>query len=182
MISASEISETFYQLGRLDQRSMNWLRSKGVPVSAMCEPDPILLCRIVMTGAFFDIVNLDEDGEGAFIFLARDVLDEAADIIAWQPRYEKLLTWLGTIGAIGEADRVSPALEFEGALPVWRTPLNWLRHGRRGVVIVDPPKAAYRLEGRSLLAEDAAHGIELRNSLARPMPRILIPSLAQVAA
>jgi hypothetical protein len=68
-------------------------------------------------------------------------------------------------------------------LPVWRSPIGWLRARRKGLCLVRPKAAVHFLTDASpLLAEDAAHGAELKHLLTRPAPRILIPSPIKKAA
>jgi len=173
-ITATEVTATFYGCrDRMRQRSMSWLRRNGVSISAMCEPDPIGAANIVQVGGYFDFCCVAEGGSSAFIFLARDDLGQAADIVAWQPGSDRVLAWLDAVAVLGEDDVHQPMLEFDGHLPVWRSPLGWLSHGRRGVVIVNPVKASYRLEGRTLVAEDDAHRALLRGMLQRT-PNILV--------
>jgi hypothetical protein len=58
---------------------------------------------------------------------------------------------------------------------VWRSPLDWLRQGRRGIVLLRSHAAAYALDDTGpLMAEDLEHGLELRRLLTRPGPRILV--------
>ena len=54
-------------------------------------------------------------------------------------------------------------------LPVWRSPLRWLREGAEGVVIMDWGQAYWRFPDLDLIAEDEAHGQQIRK-LMRPDP------------
>lgn len=47
-------------------------------------------------------------------------------------------------------------------IPVHRSPLGWLRHDRRGIVIVDWEIAPFGLNGLLLKAEDEDHREELQ--------------------
>ncbi len=106
------------------------------------------------------------------------------DVIAWQPQSSRLGSWLGHAWGLGQESIYAPRLSDHGGLPVWREPLAWLRTNRRGVVLLRPGAAAHDLEAAApLIAEDAAHGEELKQLLTRPAPRILVPTHKhQVAA
>ena len=129
----------------------------------------------------------------AFLLLAEDTFDEAEDVVAWMPALRRASTWLGWAWALGAGQTYAPRISDEPAstlsrsqdrdreerdrqaLPVHRDPLSWLRAGRRGLVILKPRVAAgWLCDAGPLLAEDRPHGLELREALARPAPRILI--------
>jgi hypothetical protein len=59
-------------------------------------------------------------------------------------------------------------------MPVFCTPLRWLKADRRGLVIADPLLAAHRLSGLILEAEDEAHAAELSRILSVPPPTIVV--------
>jgi hypothetical protein len=101
----------------------------------------------------------------------------ARDVVAWSPSLNKLTTWLNRAWALGEEAVYQPRLSPQGELPVWRSPVGWLKARRKGLCLVRPKAAAYYLDDAGpLLAEDTAHGAELKQLLTRPAPRILIPS------
>lgn len=73
--------------------------------------------------------------------------------------------------AVGEADmlgisnmRSTRGCKFSGPLKVFRTPHNWLKAGCQGCVVLNPRYGGYwlRRTNREILAEDLAHGRELR--------------------
>ena len=67
---------------------------------------------------------------------------------------------------------------YDEPVRVYRTPLDWLRAGGEGLVIVDWTEAYFRLAGLQLVASDVAHGEELQRRLRPPQPegpRILVP-------
>ena len=69
----------------------------------------------------------------------------------------------------------------QAPLKIWRNPLNWLRGGCEGVVVLDWPSAQIDLAGlqTSIIAEDAPHGREIERHLRAPLlgqlPEILTP-------
>jgi hypothetical protein len=118
-----------------------------------------------------------QEGVRAFLFLITDGQDVARDVIALSPSLNKLTTWLGRAWALGEEAVYRPCLSPQGELPVWRSPIGWLKARRKGLCLVRPKAAAYYLDDAGPLpAEDKAHGAELKQLLTRPAPRILIPS------
>jgi hypothetical protein len=111
------------------------------------------------------------------LILVTDTEGDAVDIAAWQPASARLGTWCHRAWALGEGAIYELRLSEHGALPVWRDPLRWLRACREGVVLIQPClAAAFLCDVGPLLAEDVAHGCELKEKLTRPAPRILIPS------
>jgi len=96
------------------------------------------------------------------------------DLAAWEPASFHIASWLGRAFAISEQQIEAPHLE---PLPVWRSPLEWLRAGRRGIVILRPEIAWLRLADVPILAENVEHGVELRRLLTSPFrPQIFVRS------
>ena len=107
----------------------------------------------------------------------------AIDIAAWQPATNQVGLWLNRAFALGEEQIWAPRLGDE-PLPIWRTPLNWLRAGRKGIVILRPEVACLQLDCVSRVsAEDLAHAEALERILLPPKPKtkIYLPDNAQPA-
>jgi hypothetical protein len=120
------------------------------------------------------------EGEQANIFLVRDAFGRALDIVAWDPKTNRLGSWLAVAFALGQGTAFAPRLS-DGLL-VHRTVPNWLHAGGKGVVIVDTHKArSYLNDAGRLIAEDAKHRRELQAALSQPLPRILIASAAKTS-
>jgi hypothetical protein len=97
------------------------------------------------------------------------------DIVGWQPAAGWLGTWRGVAWAINQETIYRPRLDEHRALKVHPTPLEWLRDECRGVVLLRPQlAAAFLCDAGPLLVDDAEFGAELRASLTRPAPRILV--------
>lgn len=114
---------------------LEWLFAHGVAPDAMAEPWPIRSARVVFDGLHgFDFTR---DGEPAIIFKAEDCGEEI-DLIAWQPRTEKLASWHGNTFCLGDLDQIdNPATYFmDGALRIHADPLDWLRASREGIVVL----------------------------------------------
>jgi hypothetical protein len=118
-------------------------------------------------------------GEGvpAFVIPIHDFEGRLVDLVAWDSPAKRVGTWLGLGWALGQSSVLRAHLS-EG-LPVHRTPINWLRGGGKGVVIIDAHKArGYLCDAGPLIAEDPKHRRALNAALALPLPRILVPSEA----
>ena len=154
----------------------------GIPADALAGPVPVRSGYIVFDQLGFEFEQHHPHGtEGvrAFLFLITDGQDVARDVVAWSPSLNKLTTWLGRAWALGEDAIYRPRLSPQAELPVWRTPVGWLKAKRKCLCLVRPKAAAHYLDDAGpLLAEDMAHGAELKQLLTRPAPRILIPSIS----
>jgi hypothetical protein len=170
-----------YSQSPLTQQDLDGFKRAGVGLRALAFPDMVFKARVLFDGRFFDIAHPDEAGVSAFILPVRNQFEDMIDVLAW--RGGKICTLLGRAWILGEENLYAPRIIHGGALPVWRSPLPWLMAERTGVVILDYQKAALNaLDFGPLLAEDAAHRAFLRQRLTIPLPRILLPSSAEVAA
>jgi len=161
------------------------LRAAGVPLDALCRPQMVLAGDIVVDGprSFGFVARADVGSERAILIAVTEEGDRFIDIAAWQPARNWLGLWLGSGWALGQGGIYDPRLGNEGALPVWRSALNWLRAGRDGIVLIRPEAAASLLDGAGpLLAEDVAHARTLRELLTRTGPRILLRAPSARAA
>jgi hypothetical protein len=108
------------------------------------------------------------------VFLVEDSVGPI-DVVAWQPQAQRIGSWRGLAWGLGQDRAYDARIGHDDALPVWRSPLDWLRADRRGIVILRPGLAGHFLDDAGpLLAEDPEHGRELKRALARPGPRILV--------
>lgn len=175
MIAASinsDVLEAFEECRPVSDIQRQWMLGQGVPASVLMSEDAPAFARVSFdeNGLF----ELDPGGEGALIFLGREADGPPIDLVAWRPKAGTLATWLGRAALLGSP--YAPRLRADRALPVWRSPLDWLKASRSGVCIVHQERSALLLEGLGpLLAEDVDHGMALSGSLAIPAPRILVP-------
>lgn len=97
----------------LRQSHIDWLLSHGVTIDAMIYPEAMLASG------------------GTFYFPDDDAF--------WEPKNNNKLTGHFCLGAdeILETSHYS----FDGALPVFETPLQWLKANRRGIVVIDWSRA-----------------------------------------
>jgi hypothetical protein len=180
-----EVRDEFFANREPSVREWHELRRAGVGLDALCRPTMVLAGNVVIdrpTGFSF-AQDAETDGHRAFLIAIHDEDGRWLDIAGWQPARSWTGLWLGMAWALGQ-DRVHhPRVGEGGALPVWRSPLSWLRAGRDGIVLIRPMVAAYFLDDAGpLLAEDVAHAAELRRLLTRTGPRILVRASDRRAA
>jgi hypothetical protein len=172
-----EVRAEFFANSEPSLREWQGLRGAGVALHALCRPTMVLAGDVVVDrpSGFSFAQDGDADGHRAFLIAINDEDGRFLDIAGWQPAKSWTGLWLGTAWALGQASVLQPRMREMGALPVWRSPLNWLRAGREGIVLIRPTVAAYFLDdGGPLLAEDMAHAAELRRLMTRTGPRIFV--------
>lgn len=163
-----------------DDRTIRWLLSHGVRIEDITTPIAIRASRVTFqpdgryrkcpgTGDFALILPVPADPVTMITDLG------VLDLIAWSPKSGRIATRLGIAFALGEEQ-----IDVDGLgnsvlpIPVHRDPLDWLRAGRRGLVISDWNLATLALRDLVLEAEDAAHDQELVRRLTPVPPTILI--------
>ncbi|AJC80942.1 hypothetical protein IE4803_CH03786 [Rhizobium etli bv. phaseoli str. IE4803] len=118
----------------LMQRHVNWLTKSGVSMTAIVQPHPVRLAhgRKAADGRF----EPDPTGPDWFVFC------EWEDLVFWRPRTGEVATWAGRAFALGESaiDNAS-GYALDGHLHVFADPLQWLRSGRGGIVVLDWARA-----------------------------------------
>jgi hypothetical protein len=144
-----------------------WLLQRGVTEDALTSS-----WSVTATSARFEDKGFcaDPDGERALIFRAED-RGEPIDLIAWQPRSNKLATLLGVGFCIGDLEQTfCPSSWFAGGgLHIHRSPLEWLLAERRGIVIAQPRYVhAYLKNCPRLICTDHALASDLNNWLKPP--------------
>jgi hypothetical protein len=157
-----------------------WLLDQGVSGNALW---PISGATVRFDGATFD---LDHEGERALPFRAEDG-GTAIDLIAWQPRTNKLASWRGQAFCLGDVDDIfNTATYFDGdALRVHTTPLDWLLADRDGIVIVRPDLApAYLANCQRIRCSNQAHARQVEKWLQphKPTVEILVEVAERAAA
>jgi hypothetical protein len=184
-LMADEVRDEFFANREPSLREWRQLREAGVPLDALCRPIMILAGSVVLDrpAGFSFAEPGDADAERVFLIAVHDEDGGFLDIAAWQPARSWVGLWLGRAWALGQERVLDPRAADHAALPVWRSPLNWLRAGRQGIVLVRPRVGAYVLDDAGpLLAEDVAHAVELRRLLTRSGPRILVRAPERRAA
>ncbi|MBB4478441.1 hypothetical protein [Rhizobium etli] len=98
-------------------------------MTAITRPEPIRLCHGFKANGRFEP---DPSGPSWFVFV------EAEDLVFWRPGTGELATWHGRAFAVNESaiDAASTfALGF--SLNVFESPLDWLRAGRDGIIVLN---------------------------------------------
>ena len=147
-----------------------------VPALALSCPTALSTARAVFMGKRFEFAGhtLPEDLQSAMIIAALDQFGSNCDLVAWSPETGAIGTWYGRAAMLGAENLFAPRLDGP-ALPVHRSPLEWLRAGRWGVVPIDIRQAAPLLRDAGPLgAADLRHRAELLGALATRLPRILV--------
>lgn len=139
----SQLDDIIAGLDIPEAREVTWLSDQGISDEALIEPWPVLAATVrfhksTRTFAFGADAN---DGQRALIFQS---LSEGhlIDLIAWQPKSQRMASLAGTGFCIGDDALCSdPTTWFAGAtLNVYGSPLAWLAAERDGIVIVDPER------------------------------------------
>lgn len=108
----------------------------------------IACARVVFEGPWFDFTAA---GKRMPIIVCRDERGDVADLAAWSPADDRVHLWLGNVSMIGEETCLRPRL---GGDKLWVRDgvLDWLQHGRTGVVVVLADRARAVLTAASPLA------------------------------
>lgn len=159
-----------------DQTAINWFLKRGIDIMSIASPWPVWVARVTFepSGRYTPCTV----GDFAYVFAVID--DGIIDAVAWAPANGRIGTRLGIGALIGEGQVGRDGIGTTGPpLPVWRSPIGWLKARRVGVVVVDPELAAHRLAGLTLQAEDHHHRAELKQRLQLPKPTIVLPTSAE---
>ena len=153
-----------------------WLSDQGVDVrDAVNVAGPIIPHDVILMPR--GIFSFADDGNGvtAIVMMVAAVNGESVqDLIAWEPmRPRRVFRYLGAADALGLDQLGNPASYLDGqALPVHLSPLDWLKAGCTGIVVLD--RAAFRQRvhnlspragGYRLLAANLPHARALRTML-----------------
>jgi hypothetical protein len=178
MIGEADLFEVQAAGRALKPGEIDRFRDKGGDPEALYRPHALRVDRVVFQrdGSFEYLRDLDEsDGVADSVFtIVVTATYGAIDIAAWQPESNRIGLWLNRAFALGEEQILAPRLGDE-PLPIWRTPMKWLRAGRQGLVVLRPGAAGFHLDCVPvLLAEDFAHGEELERILTPKKPKTKI--------
>ncbi len=177
--AAEDALSRFAGLPEITWTTFEWFLSNGVPATALVYPELPRRARVSFhrDQPFFDFADdVGEEGEDAVIFLCRNIDGDEADLVAWGCGSRQLAAHWGAVDVLGAEGILAPRLTLEAALPVHRTPLDWLKAERQGVVIIGAMRAAVALRDFGpLAAEDEAHGRELEEIFRQTAPVIYVP-------
>lgn len=137
----------YYDLPGLRQEHIDWLLRSGVSIDAMIHPEAI---RLAHGHAERGLLVRDPAGDPWLAFA------EESNVAYWQPRSGELALEVRGTFALGEGVIGLPeTYSFDCYLNVFGSPLDWLRAGRDGIVVIDWSLTWERLHGvpRVALAE-----------------------------
>ena len=134
-----------------DQRTL--LRRRGISNTAI-DGDPrrkfseLRWARVIFDAPFFSFAaESDVDVAFAYVVIARDELGGAYDIVAFASD-GRVASYLGRASVLGRCLMLEP--RGDEPIRVFKTVFDWLRGGRKGVVILDWDQAAVLLHWYSL--------------------------------
>ena len=158
----NELQLDHYGDSSLRAAGVEALIHRGISLDAMMDPSPIKKARVrFLRCRRFEYAYPDEAGPDVTKAITIPSFDEDGvliDVVAWCPADDRFASLYGTCPVLG-ADVI--AFSHVAGLSVFRSPLNWLRTNRNGVVLIDKQAAAWRLAGIPVFGEDAAHDEEL---------------------
>lgn len=115
----------------------------------------IVCARVTFEGPWFDFEIGVRDGtplgKRMPIIVCRDERGDVADLAAWSPADDKVHLWLGNVGMIGEEACLRPRTDDQ-RMWIRDGVLDWLQHGRTGIVVVMADRARALLTAASPLA------------------------------
>lgn len=145
----------------------DWLRCSGVPVQTLLDLFPMREAKGVraLDGVF-------ETSETGSVFI---IFEEPEDLVFWCPKTDEIATALNRSFALGE-DMIhnSGTFAFEGSLNVFASPLEWLRAGRDGCVILHWERAFDRLRNVPRVVVDEDLVFTYRKNMVVRLPALAV--------
>jgi hypothetical protein len=164
-LTPASLSDQHWSLPSPTDVEFEKLRASSIDEAALWQPWPIRVANV----RFFDhLFDFDSAGQRAFILRADDC-GYASDLVVW--RGDKIATHHGVGFCLGDRDQISnPATcALGGKLRIHRTPLEWLKADRRGIVPLRPAWLYGELKDCPAIAvADDAHRLELLKLLEPP--------------
>ena len=162
---------------------LRWFADQGVPVGAMSwsatgvtslvKRDLVVIERRCGRFDFARHLRDPSPAREAYTVPLHNAAGDLADILAAE-RDGPIALWRGAVAMAGEDVVFGPRVTDE-AVDVLPTFLDWLRAGRRGVLILHPHRAAPLLHlAAPIRAQSSRHALELRGALTIPAPRIVV--------
>lgn len=148
-----------------DETARAWLLDRGVSINAVFFPIAVRAAHVYFDGCGLYVP--DAIGVLAFILPATDATGRVVDFAAWCPSTGEIGTRLGNGVFLGDG------LTFERTF-VHRSPLEWLRAEREGMVILDSERAAVPLAATVIYSANGPHADALSKQLRVPPPHIRV--------
>ena len=181
-LDAAEPDDPLHSTAPLDLRQVVYLVDHlGVdPRAVLADGDasgwPLMCGRVERVGRLFRFVTEPGEGVAAIIAVARDQSGVGVELVAWSAREGWAASESGNLGLLGR-EWLNPLAEE--AVDVHAGVLDWLRAGRRGVVMVDRARAVVALrEAREITVRDVKFGVTLDRLLTIHAPKIVVEAAA----
>lgn len=161
---------------RIEGQQVDWFRSRGMSEKALKGPPSVMLAH-----GYKAPDGLFEESAAGEAWLA---FPEAEDVVYWRRRTNEFCTWNGRAFAIGQdaIDDIT-TFTFDNCLNIFASPLDWLRAGRDGIVIVNWSQAFDRLRDVPSVAPEAALLQKYEKSMVpKRLPRVFVIQAARTAA
>jgi hypothetical protein len=176
---ADDLYSYMAELAPLDGKTISRLVARGIDPHALAVPLQVGRARVLFDGKG----RYSPTSMGESVLLFPIIANRLIDLAAWHGPSGRIATRLGDGACLGQGQIGLNGLGTTGeALPVWRSPIEWLKADRVGIVIADCALAARMLAGLTLRAEDLAHQAALAKSLLMPPPTIVVATNSDEAA
>jgi len=190
--AASDPVAAFDRCDRLRQIDLDRFKTAGIPIMALVQGKLgqgrcLKRANVVLdsSGRRFELERFSRyhiDADAGFILMALDRDGEPADLVAWRAEPSGFLaSWLGRAAMLG-AEQLDLSRLGE-PLRVHETPIDWLRDGREGVVVVDPSRAGPMLrDAGPIVVNSWIHKARLADLMTVKLPRIIVDPAVQAQA
>jgi len=190
--AASDPVAAFDRCDLLRQIDLDRFKAAGIPVMALVQSKfgrgrCLKRARVVLdsNGRRFEFERFSRyhiDADEAFILMALDRDGEPVDLVAWRAEPSGFLgSWLGHAAMLGAEQLDLPRLGEP--LRVYETPIEWLRDGREGVVVVDPSRAGPMLrDAGPIVVNSWIHKARLADMMTVKLPRIIVEPAVRAQA
>lgn len=181
--AVSAVLDAYGRCEPLTAGEQDKLCAKGVIASALDYDKSrglfrIAAARVAFGGPWF---NFAPNGKRRPVVVCRDENGHIADMVAWEPSDDIAHRWLGNVCMLGEECCTRPRLAGD-RLWVRESVLDWLRHARTGVVILDHDRARSVLTAATQVAvKSTEHKHRLDTLWKSPEVRVFDVGVAESA-
>lgn len=184
MSALDHVVPEFDRYDLLRQADLDRFKAAGIPVMALVQSKfglgrCLKKARVVLDsgGRRFEFERFSRfhiDADETFILMALDQNGEPADLVAWRAEPSGFLaSWLGRAAMLGAEQLDMPRLGEP--LRVHESTLEWLKHKREGVVVIDPIRAGPMLrDAGSIVVNSWTHKARLADMMTVKLPRIIV--------
>src|SRR5215212_2518026 len=120
----------------LKQSEIDRFRELGVAPADLFKAWSTQVDRVVFNSEYFEFADDDTRGPEQVFTMGVISTHGLLDAVAWHLSSGRLATWLGLGFGLGEYHISNHEESESDGLPVFRSPLGWLRAGCQGIVIV----------------------------------------------